>query len=120
MRTSSYSKLVRRLGLKKYDVECPLDDTLVKATTVKLMLSQHIGAPASACVATGDKVTEGQVVANAPEGLGVAIHASITGKVTEVTAEKGEDILKQDERSVQTGSAFSSVFSEFSIVLSEC
>ena len=79
------SKLVRRLGLKKYDVECPLDDKLVAAKTVKIMLSQHIGAPAVACVKTGDAVSEGQVIANAPEGLGVAIHASVSGKVTEVS-----------------------------------
>lgn len=84
-RTVSISKLVRRLGLKKYDVECPLDDKLVAAKTVKIMLSQHIGAPAVACVKTGDAVSEGQVIANAPEGLGVAIHASVSGKVTEVS-----------------------------------
>ena len=84
-RTVPISKLVRRLGLVKYDVECPLDDTLVSAKCVKIKLSQHIGAPAVAAVKVGDKVSAGQVIANAPEGLGVAIHASITGTVDEVT-----------------------------------
>ena len=84
-RTVPISKLVRRLGLVKYDVECPLDDTLVSAKSVKIKLSQHIGAPAVAAVKVGDKVSAGQVIANAPEGLGVAIHASITGTVEEVT-----------------------------------
>ncbi len=79
------SKLVRRLGLNKYDVACPLDDTLVSAKSVKIMLRQHIGAPADAVVKKGDAVSEGQVIAAAPEGLGVAIHASISGKVAEVT-----------------------------------
>lgn len=84
-RTVPITKLVRHLGLVKYDVECPLDDTLVKADSVKIKLSQHIGAPATPCVKVGDTVNVGDVIANAPDGLGVNIHASISGKVTEVT-----------------------------------
>ena len=84
-RTVPITKLVRHLGLVKYDVECPLDDNLVKADSVKIKLSQHIGAPAVACVKVGDSVNVGDVIANAPEGLGVSIHASISGKVEEVT-----------------------------------
>jgi len=84
-RTVPITKLVRRLGLVKYDVECPLDDTLVAADCVKIKLSQHIGAPAIAAVKKGDKVIAGDVIANAPEGLGVSIHASISGTVEEVT-----------------------------------
>ena len=84
-RTVPITKLVRHLGLVKYDVECPLDDTLVKADKVKIILSQHIGAPAIAAVKKGDKVSAGDVVAKAPEGLGVTIHASISGTVSEVT-----------------------------------
>lgn len=84
-RTVPITKLVRHLGLVKYDVECPLDDNLVKADSVKIKLSQHIGAPAVPCVKVGDMVTVGDVIANAPDGLGVAIHASIAGKVEEVT-----------------------------------
>lgn len=84
-RTVPISKLVRRLGLKKYDVECPINDNLVEAKSVKIMLSQSIGAPSVAAVKAGDKVSAGQVIASAPEGLGVAIHASIAGTVTEVT-----------------------------------
>ena len=84
-RTVPISKLVSRLGLKKYDVECPLDDTLVKADKVKIMLSQSIGAPSVACVKKGDTVKIGDKVAQAPEKLGVPVHASIDGVVTEVT-----------------------------------
>lgn len=84
-RSVSVSKLVRHLGLVKYDVECPLEDTLVEAKSVKIKLSQHIGAPAVACVKVGDKVTVGDVIANAAEGLSVNVHASISGTVEEVT-----------------------------------
>lgn len=79
------TKLVRHLGLVKYDVECPLDDNLVKADSVKIKLSQHIGAPAVACVKTGDTVNVGDVIAKSADGLSVNIHASISGKVTEIT-----------------------------------
>ena len=48
-------------------------------------MSQHIGAPAQAIVKTGDTVTKGQMIAQHADGLSVSIHASISGKVTEVT-----------------------------------
>ena len=48
-------------------------------------LSQHIGAPAQAIVKVGDQVTRGQMIAQPANGLSVAIHATICGKVTEVT-----------------------------------
>ena len=48
-------------------------------------LSQHIGAPAQAIVKTGDQVTRGQMIAQPAQGLSVGIHATISGKVTEVT-----------------------------------
>ena len=84
-RTVPISKLVSRLGLKKYDVECPIDDSLVKADKVKIMLSQSIGAPSVACVKKGDAVKVGDVVGEAPEKLGTAVHASIDGVVMEVS-----------------------------------
>ena len=52
---------------------------------VKLMCSQHIGAPAIPVVKAGDAVEKGQMVAKPAEGLSVAVHASICGKVEEVT-----------------------------------
>ena len=48
-------------------------------------MSQHIGAPAQAIVNVGDMVTEGQMIAQPAQGLSVGIHATISGKVTEVT-----------------------------------
>lgn len=77
-------RLMARLDLTKYDREAPLDDDVVDMKRVKIMLSQHIGAPASAVVKSGDKVEMGQVIAEPGKGLSVAIHASISGTVTEV------------------------------------
>jgi len=74
-----------RLDLSRYHKPAPLNNERVKMDNVKLLLSQHIGAPALSCVSKGDIVTTGQVIAKPAEGLSVAIHASIDGKVMAVT-----------------------------------
>ncbi|MEF9942077.1 MAG: 4Fe-4S dicluster domain-containing protein [Lachnospiraceae bacterium] len=78
-------RLEARLGLIPYDVEAPLEDTVVSVKKVELLLSQHIGAPAQAVVSVGEEVKLGQLVGKPAEGLSVGIHASIAGKVVEVT-----------------------------------
>lgn len=77
-------RLTARLGLTKYNVPAPIKDEDVKADSVKVMLSQSIGAPSVLAVKAGDKVSVGDVVGMAPEGkLGVAVHASVNGVVAE-------------------------------------
>jgi len=44
-------------------------------------LSQHIGAPAVACVKVGDTVNMGQKIAEAPAAFSANIHSSVSGKV---------------------------------------
>lgn len=81
----SVERLTMRLGLKKYDVPAPISYEF-ETKAVKLLLSQHLGAPAVATVKEGDEVKEGDVIARAKEGtLSVNIHASISGKVSAVT-----------------------------------
>lgn len=77
-------RLMARLDLTKYNKEAPLNDEVADVKKVRVMLSQHIGAPASAVVKVGDKVEVGQMIAQPGNGLSVAIHASISGSVTEV------------------------------------
>ena len=80
------SKLTARLGLLKYDKSAPLSDIEVKAKSVRINLSQCIGAPSVPTVAVGDTVRRNDKIADAPEGkLGTAVHSSMDGKVTEVT-----------------------------------
>ena len=74
-----------RLALTKYDKDAPLDDQVVPVKKVTVNLSQHIGAPAQAMVSIGDQVTAGQMIAKPAQGLSVAIHASISGVVTNVS-----------------------------------
>ena len=78
-------RMKARLGLSKYNLPAPLQDTVVKMSHVVEKMSQHIGAPAQAIVSVGDEVTRGQMIAQPAGGLSVGIHASICGKVTEVT-----------------------------------
>ena len=77
-------RLMARLDLTKYNKEAPLDNEVVDVKKVRILLSQHIGAPATAIVHVGDKVERGQMIAEPSKGLSVAIHASISGTVTEV------------------------------------
>ncbi len=53
---------------------------------VTLPLSQHIGAPAQAVVAKGDKVLAGQLVAKAGGFVSANIHSPVSGTVTAVDA----------------------------------
>lgn len=80
-------RLLARLGLVEYDKAALLDDETRAVDKVKIRLSQHIGAPAKACVNSGDQVKRGDVIGKAADGLSVNIHASVNGKVTEVTGE---------------------------------
>lgn len=79
-------RLKAKLGLTEYDVPAPFEDTEVEASCVKIPMSQHIGAPAVPSVRQGEPVKKGQKIAEAAEGLSVAIHASIDG-----TVEKAND-----------------------------
>lgn len=54
--------------------------------SVTIPLSQHIGAPAVACVAKGDRVLAGQVIATARGFVSSPIHSSVSGTVTAVEA----------------------------------
>ena len=75
-----------RLDLTKYNKEAPLNDEVADVKKVRILLSQHIGAPAVAVVKEGDVVARGQVIAEPGNGLSVAIHASIDGTVKEVNS----------------------------------
>jgi len=54
--------------------------------TVKIPMSQHIGAPSVPTVKKSDAVKAGDVIGAIPEGaLGATVHASINGKIEEIT-----------------------------------
>jgi Na+-translocating ferredoxin:NAD+ oxidoreductase RnfC subunit len=78
-------RLVSRLQLEPFYHEAPLESPDWQPVEVTLPLQQHIGAPAEAVVSAGDEVTLGQCIARPKaDALGVAIHASLSGRVTRV------------------------------------
>lgn len=80
------SRLIARLGLSEYDVPAPLNDKLMTVDRVRVELKMGVGAPSVPKVAVGDKVRKNQLIADIAEGkLGIKMHASISGTVTEVT-----------------------------------
>ncbi len=78
-------RLMARLGLTKYNVSAPMDNHCVSMDCVRILLSQHIGAPAIAVVKAGDVVEKGHMIAKPANGLSVGIHASVDGRVRQVT-----------------------------------
>ncbi len=56
---------------------------------IVIPLSQHIGAPASACVEKGDEVLMGQKVGEPGGFVSTPIHASVSGKVKAVEPRPG-------------------------------
>lgn len=83
------ARLAARLGLSQYDGEAPLvEDAYAEEHSpvkkVRILLSQHIGAPAVPVVSVGDVVHKKDVIAKPGKGLSVAIHASIDGVVQRV------------------------------------
>ncbi|NMB46767.1 MAG: electron transport complex protein RnfC [Firmicutes bacterium] len=82
------NSLIARLGLGKYTRSAPWREPAFSPRQVVIALQQHIGMPAGAVVEVGDKVDIGQVIGlPPPDKLGAAVHASIAGRVLEVTNE---------------------------------
>lgn len=85
-RLVSSSKLIDRLGIRKY-VKDKVGRRNIKLApaNVYIELKQHVGAPAAALVKVGDKVKVGDIIAQTPEtALGTTMHASINGTVKEI------------------------------------
>ncbi|MBK7874963.1 MAG: 4Fe-4S dicluster domain-containing protein [Planctomycetes bacterium] len=83
------SSLIKKLGLMDFRNVGPLVEIDWQLERVRIPVKQHVGAPAVACVRVGERVKEGQTIATAPEGLGVAVHASMDGIVDSV----GDEIV---------------------------
>lgn len=80
------SRLIARLGLSKYDVPAPLVDKALTTDCVRIFLRMGVGAPSVPKVSVGDKVRKNQLIADiAEKKLGVKMHASISGTVTDIT-----------------------------------
>ena len=80
------AQLRKRLQIEEYESETPYREIRHQPQAVRIRLKQHAGVPATPVVETGRKVRKGQVIGQVEEGkLGASVHASIDGKVREVT-----------------------------------
>jgi Na+-translocating ferredoxin:NAD+ oxidoreductase RnfC subunit len=81
-------QLMKRLNVTNYDVPTPYTKNSPQTDHVKIMMKQHAGTAARSIVKVGEFVNENDLIAEIEENvLGANIHASISGKVTEVTNE---------------------------------
>ena len=80
--------LYQRLGLNPYkNPPAYFKKNSVQPRRVTIPLNSHIGAPAKAAVNVGDQVKKEDVVGTiGNDQLGCPVHASISGRVTAVTA----------------------------------
>lgn len=77
--------VIKKIGLSPYVKSTP-SMGFQPVDRVKIPLNRHAGAPAMPKVVVGEKVRVGDIIAASPmDKLGTVYHASIGGKVTEVT-----------------------------------
>jgi Na+-translocating ferredoxin:NAD+ oxidoreductase RnfC subunit len=78
-------RMASRAGvLPYYDIPADEFRDLPSCPRVAIPLRMHVGLPAVPCVKSGQRVRQGELIADIPSGaLGVKIHASIDGVVKE-------------------------------------
>jgi Na+-translocating ferredoxin:NAD+ oxidoreductase RnfC subunit len=83
-------RLIQKLGLADFTNHAPLVRSEVVPGRVVIPLCQHVGASSMALVRPGQRVKEGELIAErAPNAPGARYHASISGTVVSV----GEEII---------------------------
>ena len=82
------TQLRKRLHVEEYERETPYVATELHPKAVRIKLRQHAGQAAAAVVETGKRVKKGQMVGRVEDSkLGAHVHASMDGKVGNVTPE---------------------------------
>ncbi len=81
------------LGVAKFDKVTKYVGEQSDFTRAEVLLRQHIGAPSVPCVADGEKVREGDKIADAGEGLSLPQYAPISGVVA---VYNGKIIIEKD------------------------
>lgn len=80
------SRLISRLTIAEYDGKVKDTCFTLSPGKVRIALRHGVGAPCEPVVQLGDTVLQGDLIAKIPNGkLGANIHASISGKITELS-----------------------------------
>lgn len=79
------STIIKKTGLTPYLTPTPYQG-FRDVSRVRVPLTRHAGSPAVSCVNIGQKVRRGEIIATSPmEKMGAVCHASIGGKITDIT-----------------------------------
>lgn len=82
-------RVVNRLQLLEYTEVVLKRGVETSPSRVEILLKQHTGEPAIPVVKVGDRVSEGILIADVPQGvLGAKVHSSIDGKVIFIDGER--------------------------------
>lgn len=93
-RKAPSERVAARAGVGRYNSYEIRELRVAAPSRVEIPVKMHIGSPAIPVVAVGDRVAEGDLIAQPPAGaLGAVIHASIGGRVTAA----GERIVIEKE-----------------------
>lgn len=85
-RKIAVTTLLKKADLAKYDIEVHYEG-IKPIKQVRINLNKHVGAPAIPNVVLGQKVRMCDIIAASPEDkLGSVYHASIAGKITDLSA----------------------------------
>ncbi len=85
-RKTPSKRLKRMLALESLPDSGELDRHQFTPRKLRLLLRQHIGAPATPVVAVGEQVEAGQLLATVGEALGCDLHAPLAGEIRAVDA----------------------------------
>lgn len=88
MKTATFSKGGIHPPQSKLTAGSPITD-IGFPDEITVMLSQHIGAPASCLVSRGDHVTRGQLIAKGSGVVSANVHAPISGTIAKIEKIKG-------------------------------
>lgn len=85
-RKTPVSRLIRKLDLHQFINKGPLRQDKYQPHKVILPLRQHVGAPTKPLVSIGQHIRLGDMISNTAENqLGVPIHASMDGIISNIT-----------------------------------
>lgn len=80
MKKKTFKKGIHPYGGKELSMECPIK--CIDADEIMVYpLSQHIGAPAKAVVAVGDRVLKGQMIAESDGVISAPVFSAVSGTV---------------------------------------
>ena len=88
---------------KKISAGCRIE-ALPIPKTVYISMAQHLGGPAKAIVAPGDKVKTGQVIGEPTGFISAYVHSSVTGTVKSVGLRKDLAGIPVVHVEIETGS----------------